>query len=262
MDGILYLVHGYLYVPITQAPCSKSYFLLLVNDHNRFMWLSLLSKKSDTLEAIQIFQLKVEVETGRWLRVLRTDHGGEFTLVAFEEHWTKHGVHRQQSVPYTPKQNGVAERQNQTTITMACSLLKGRRLSVVFFGEAVTTTVFLLNRTSTKRVAGKTLFEAWYGRKPDVTFLRTFGFVAHVKMAHPHAWKLNDRSSPMVFICYEPGAKAWRFYDPAARRVHILRDVVFRNTRVWNGARRTAVRCNPPSSSTSTTLWRKPLQQR
>lgn len=66
--------------------------LLLVDDCCRFMWGALLAAKSDTLAAVRKFQVKVEVETGRRLRVLRTDHGGEFTSVAFEEYCAERGV--------------------------------------------------------------------------------------------------------------------------------------------------------------------------
>jgi hypothetical protein len=59
------------------------------------------------------------------------------------------------------------------------------------------------------------------------TLPRTFGCVAHVKMVRPHQKKLDDRSAPMVFIGYEPGAKAYRVYDPVARRVHVSRDIIF-----------------------------------
>jgi transposase InsO family protein len=234
-DDILDLVHGDLCGPISPAtPGGKSYFLLLVDDHSRFMWLSLLSNKGDTLEAIQRFQARVEVETGQRLRVLRTDHGGEFTSVAFEEHCNKRGITRQHSAPYTPQQNGVVERRNQSVVTMARSLLKGRGVPAAFWGEAVSTAVFLLNRAPTKSVAGKTPFEAWHGRKPDVEFLRTFGCVAHVKTARPHLKKLEDRSTPMVFFGYEQGAKAWRFYDPVAQRVHVSRDAVFQEEASWD----------------------------
>ena len=88
-------------------------------------------------------------------------------------------------------------------VTMARSLLKGRGVPAAFWGEAVSTAVFLLNRAPTKSVAGKTLFEAWHGRKPDVEFLRTFGCVAHVKTVRPHLKKLDEWNSPMVFIGYE-----------------------------------------------------------
>lgn len=66
------------------------------------MWIALLAAKSDTLAVVRKFQVKVEVETGRRLRVLRTDHGGEFTSVEFVEYCSDRGVHRQHSAPYTP----------------------------------------------------------------------------------------------------------------------------------------------------------------
>ena len=58
----------------------------------------------------------------------------------------------------------------------------------------LTTAVFILNRAPTKALMGKTLFEAWYGRKPSVSFLRTFGCIGHVRKTKLILTKLEDRS--------------------------------------------------------------------
>jgi hypothetical protein len=78
-----------------------------------------------------------------------------------------------------------------------------------FWGEAVTTTVFLLNRAPTKALSGKTPFEAYHGRKPTVGFFKTLGCVGFVKNKRTWLKKLDDRSTPMVFIGYSEGAKAY-----------------------------------------------------
>jgi hypothetical protein len=51
--------------------------------------------------------------------------------------------------------------------------------------------------------------------------------VAHIKRGNKQLNKLEDRSMLVVFIGYEPGSKAWRFYNPVTRRVHVSRDAVF-----------------------------------
>jgi len=56
-------------------------------------------------------------------------------------------------------------------------------------------TVFILNHALTKILKGMTAFEAWYWRKPDVSFLRTFGCVGHIKAMKPHLTMLEDRST-------------------------------------------------------------------
>jgi len=94
------------------TPGGKLYFLLLVDDRSRYMWVALLAAKSDTLAAVKKFQARVEVETGRHLRVLRTDNGGEFTSIEFESYCADRGVERQHTAPYTHQQNGVVERRN------------------------------------------------------------------------------------------------------------------------------------------------------
>ena len=82
----LELVHGDLCGPISPpTPAGNVYFLLLVDDMSRFMWLMLLCMKADAPVAIMPFQARIEREPGKKLKVLRTDNGGEFTLVEFGE---------------------------------------------------------------------------------------------------------------------------------------------------------------------------------
>jgi len=94
------------------------------------------------------------------------------------------------------------------------------------------TAVHLLNRSPTSALDGKTPYEAWHGRKPAVSYLQVFGCLAFVKELN-HVSKLDDRSSPGVFIVYAEGAKAYRLLDPATRCVRVARDVVFDEGRGW-----------------------------
>ena len=98
----------------------------------------------------------------------------------------------------------------------------------------MTTAVFILNRTPTKALKGKTLFKAWHGRKPNVSFLRTFGCVGHVKNTKPHLGKLKDRSTPMVLLGYEEGTKAYWLYDPKRGKVVTSRYVMFDEMVAWD----------------------------
>jgi transposase InsO family protein len=83
------------------------------------MWLVLLPSKDHATAAIKNFQASVEVETLRKLKTLRTDCGGEFTSIDFGRYCAERGVQRQLTAPYSPQQNGVVERRNQSIITMA-----------------------------------------------------------------------------------------------------------------------------------------------
>jgi hypothetical protein len=95
----------------------------------------------------------------------------------------------------------------------------------------VLTAVFILNRSPTQSVEGWTPYEVWHGKKLSVDYFGTFGCVAHVKQGNKRLGKLEDRSTMMVFIGYEPGFKAWRFYNPVTRHVHVSRDAVFEEDR-------------------------------
>lgn len=90
---------------------------------------------------------------------------------------------------------------------MVQSMMKAKQMPTEFLGKAMSTTAFILNHTSMKSLKGMTPFEEWYGRKPDVSFLRTFGCVGHVKARKLHLSKLEDRNTPMVLLGYKVGSK-------------------------------------------------------
>jgi hypothetical protein len=91
---------------------------------------------------------------------------------------------------------------------VARSMLKEMAVPGWCWGEAVSTAVYILNRCPTQSVEGCTPYEVWHGVKPAVHHLCTFDCVAHVKQGNKKLSKLEDRSTPMVFIGYERGSKA------------------------------------------------------
>jgi hypothetical protein len=68
-----------------------------------------------------------------------------------------------------------------------------------------------------KGLRGATPFDIWYGKKPSVHHLRTFGCIAYVKNTKPHLSKLEDRGHKMIFVGYEKGTKTYRVYDPVTQ---------------------------------------------
>jgi transposase InsO family protein len=157
----LKLMHGDLCGPMTPAtPRGRRYFLLLVDDLSRYMWVVVLGSKGEAADTIRRAQAATEAECGRKLRVLRTDNGDEFMAAEFMSYCADEGIQRHYSAPYSPQQNGVVERRNQMVVGMARALLKQRGMHVVFWGEAVVTAVYIINRSPTKALNGRTSYEA------------------------------------------------------------------------------------------------------
>jgi hypothetical protein len=74
---VLELVHRDHCGPITLAtPSGKWYFLLLVDDHSRYMWVALLATKDEAPAAIRHIQAVAERKSSKQLSALRTDGGG------------------------------------------------------------------------------------------------------------------------------------------------------------------------------------------
>ena len=125
----LEIVHTDLCGPIqTPSLTGCVYFMTFIDDFSRKTWLYLLKQKSEAFDVFKKFKSMVENESGRTIKILRSDRGGEYKLNEFIEFCDLHGIKRQFTARYTPQQNGVVERKNWTIMDMARSMLKENRL--------------------------------------------------------------------------------------------------------------------------------------
>ena len=154
---------------------GEEYSMLLVDDFTRMTWVCLLKKKSEAFECFKIFKELVENEVELRIKCLRSDNGGEFTSKEFNLYCEEHGIKRQFSTARTPQQNGVAERKNRTVMEMARTMLNDSQLSDKFWGQAVHTSVHILNRGLLRNDTDKTPYELWIGRPANVKHFGIFG---------------------------------------------------------------------------------------
>ncbi|GJP78704.1 hypothetical protein CLOP_g8974 [Closterium sp. NIES-67] len=112
----LALVHMDVVGP-TRAPSlsGSRYFLTIVDDHTRAVWVYPLKSKGEVAAAVlKEWMPRAQRECGHKVKVIRSDNGGEFIGADFEGELKRKGIQHQLTVPYNPQQNGVAERFNRT----------------------------------------------------------------------------------------------------------------------------------------------------
>ena len=192
----------------------------------------MLKSKSEVFSKFREWKAMVERSTGRKLKVLQSDNGGEYTSGEFAQFLKSEGIRHELTVPKSPQQNGVAERLNRTLVEMTRSMLAGSGLPQKLWAETLSTAVYLRNRSPTKAVKKMTPFEAFQGKKPDVGHLRVFGCVCYAHIAKDERKKLAVVARRCVLVGYGSEVKGYRLYDPDRKIVFFSRDVRFNESEV------------------------------
>src|SRR4051812_3159672 len=177
---LLELIHTDVCGPMsTNSIGGARYFVTFIDDKSRKTFVYFLKTKDQVFTKFKEFRAMIQNQTGKRIKALRSDNGGEYILKNFERYLKSHGIQHQVTVPYTPEQNGVAERANRTIVESARSMLYAREMHLEYWGEAVATAVYLKNGTPTKALLDITPEEEWTGEKPSVAHLRAFGCKAY-----------------------------------------------------------------------------------
>jgi hypothetical protein len=178
------------------------------------------------LTQFQHFHSQVEAQLGQKILCFRSDNGGEYSSRAFKLYCQIHGITQQYMQPHIPHQNKVAERKNCSLLNVARSITLASQVPSFLWAEAVQTSNFLINVTSSHTNLGLTPFQILTGHRPDLTALRIFGCVyyVHIKPIGP---KLAPRSTPSAFVGYDQSIKGYRVYITFLREVVVSKDVVF-----------------------------------
>jgi hypothetical protein len=125
----LQLVHMDLCGPSRKECTEKEiYFMLIIDDYSRLTWVSFSKEKSEAFEKFKVFKALTENQTGKRLKAVRSDRGGEFSSWNFKEFCDKYGIKREYTIPRTPQQNGVVERQNRSVQQMERSMMNERKI--------------------------------------------------------------------------------------------------------------------------------------
>ena len=163
---LLELIHTDVCGPMrTPSHHNNRYFILFIDDFSRMTYVYFLKAKSKIFRIFKKFKALVEKQSGKQIKVLRSDRGKEYTSCEFDKFYEDEGIKRQLTIAYTPQQNDVSERKNHAVIEMVRSMLKEKGLPNILWTEVVYTTVYLLNRCPTKAVQDKTPIKAWSSKK-------------------------------------------------------------------------------------------------
>jgi len=170
----------------------------------------------------------VEISTREKITTLHTDNGGEFSSSQFNTYFQEKGIRRQLTNSFTPQQNGVIERMNETLMGMARAMLVFKELSSSYWDEEVHTTVYLRNWSPSSYLYGMTPYEAWYGFNPMIKHIRVHGSVCYACVPKEKRTKLDSRSMKCILVWYSEQKKGYRLLS--SRNVFVGRDVFFYET--------------------------------
>ncbi|KAL0294727.1 UNVERIFIED_CONTAM: Retrovirus-related Pol polyprotein from transposon TNT 1-94 [Sesamum calycinum] len=131
-------------------------FITFTDDYSWYVYVYLMSYKSEAFEKFKEYRLEVEIKLAENLILSQ---------------WTP---------PGTPQLNGVAERRNQALLDMVRSMMSFNELPPSFWGYVLETTAKLLNMVPSKTVP-QTPYEIWHGKPASYKCLRVWGSPAYVK---------------------------------------------------------------------------------
>ncbi|KAI3827875.1 hypothetical protein L1987_01963 [Smallanthus sonchifolius] len=132
----------------------------------------------------------------------------------------KKGIRHEFSAPYTPQQNGVAERKNRTLIETARTMLSDAKLPVTFWAEAVNTTCHILNRVLVVKRHNKTCYELINNRPPNLDYLVPFGSPFSLLLLYKdQKSKFHAKAVEGIFLGYVTNSPCKRVYNIGTRTV-------------------------------------------
>nr|GEV07465.1 retrovirus-related Pol polyprotein from transposon TNT 1-94 [Tanacetum cinerariifolium] len=152
---------------------------------------------------MKMFLAMVKREFNKHVKIVRSDNGTEFTCM--KHFFLDERIIFQTSCVVTPQQNGRVERKHRHILNVGRALRFQSSLPIDFWGECILTAAYLINRTPSSILKGKTPYTVLHNVEPPYNHLRKFGCLcyAHIKTGD----KFSSRSRKCVFVGYPYGQK-------------------------------------------------------
>ncbi|GJQ97548.1 retrovirus-related pol polyprotein from transposon TNT 1-94 [Tanacetum coccineum] len=217
-----------LFGPVTPRSINhEKYTLVIVDEYSRYTWVYFLKKKSQAPETIMSFIKRVENQNDIKVKQLRTNNGTEFRNSILVNFCDEKGISQNFSSPYTPEQNGVAERKNRTLIEAARTMLSGSVFSKQYWTEAVATACYTQNRSTIVKRHLKTPYEIFRKRIPNINFLHVFGCPVYIHNHKDHLRKFDEKADDGYLLGYSLISKAFRVFNTRRQQIEETYHITF-----------------------------------
>nr|GEU65945.1 retrovirus-related Pol polyprotein from transposon TNT 1-94 [Tanacetum cinerariifolium] len=170
-------------------------------------------KKSQAIEMIMSFIKMVENQNDAKVKQIKTDNETEFRNYELESFCDEKGIFQNFSYPYTPEQNGVAERKNRTLIEAARTMLNGLILSKHFWTEVVRIACYTQNRSIIVKRHDKIPYEIFRKRIPDINYFHMFRCLVFIHNHKDQLGKFNAKADDGYFLGYSFVFKAFKVFN-------------------------------------------------
>ena len=206
---------------------GHQYYLLFVDDGTRYTTVTFLKGKDEASSKVRQYLAYLQTQ-GKRPQAMRVDHGTEFLNETLRTWCGDQGIEIQTTAPYSPSQNGVAERMNRMLVELTRAMIKAADLPKFLWEPAVQHAAYVRNRAFTKSLEGKTPYEAWHNKKPDVRSLREFGAPVWVLLqGQKEPRKILSKSTRRAFVGFEDGPKAMKYYSAESQKILTLQNYCF-----------------------------------
>ncbi|KAK8953905.1 hypothetical protein KSP39_PZI002955 [Platanthera zijinensis] len=225
---MLEYIHSDVWGPAPESSLGGAkYFVTFIDDFSRKVWIHFLKNKSEVFEKFKIWKTKVEKQTGKKVKYLRSDNGDEYTSIEFQAYCDQEGITRHLTIPGTPQQNGVAERMNRSLLERARCMRLFAGLPKYFWAEAINTTCFLVNRSPSMSLNLKSPQEIWLDKPVDYSDIHIFGCPVYTLVQDSERTKLDAKSKKCIYLGRKAGTKGFKLWNPDTKKVEVRRDVIF-----------------------------------
>ena len=207
----------------TMSRGGKHYYITFVDDYSRYTRVYLLKSKDEAEEKFMIYKAEVENQLDLKIKRLRSDRGGEYDSTSLRKFCELNGIVHEVTAPYTPEQNGIAERKNRTLKDMMNAMLISSGMPTNMWGEAILSACYVLNRVPHKKL-DKTPYELWKGFKPNLSHLKVWGCLGKIGVPSFQRSKIGPKTVDAVFIGYASNSAAYRLILKDASYLGAIRE--------------------------------------
>ncbi|KAK0593418.1 hypothetical protein LWI29_036352 [Acer saccharum] len=227
------IIHSDIWGPSRVNNISGAWwFISFIDDHTRITWIYLMKEKSEAGAIFKNFNSMIQTQFQTKIKVFRTDNAKDYFNSLPGKYLMDQGIVHQSSCVDTTQQNGVTERKNKHLLEVARSIMFTTNVPKHFWGEAVLTATYLINRMPSRVFKFQTPCQAILCSYPDTQIisslpLKVFGCTAFVHIHQHHRSKLDPKAIKCLFLGYSPTKKGYKCYSPITRKFYTSMDVTF-----------------------------------